>query len=47
MKPEISNLRLLVVTGLALAGLTDSQTLRADEVSDWNQNMFTAVTCIV
>jgi len=33
----------LLAAGLALAGLAGSATLHADEVSDWNQNLFTAI----
>jgi len=33
----------LLAAGLALAGLAGSANLHADEVSDWNQNLFTAI----
>jgi len=33
----------LLAAGLTLAGLAGSASLHADEVSDWNQNLFTAI----
>src|SRR5438445_7739729 len=42
MKTMNRRMQHLLAAALALAGLT-SLPLRADEVSDWNQNMFTAV----
>ena len=33
----------LIAAGLALAGLANTSSVRADEVTDWNENMFTAV----
>src|SRR5713101_8020655 len=43
MKTRNGNGRCLIFAGLALAGAIGFSGARADEVSDWNQNMFTAV----
>src|SRR5881396_3177162 len=43
MKNQSLTARCLLAAGLALAGLASLCGARADEVSDWNQNMFTAV----
>ncbi len=40
---KINKVQCLVASGLALVGLAGLPGARADEVSDWNQNMFTAV----
>jgi len=43
MKSNISKIRSIIAATLMLAGVTAITAVRADEVSDWNQNMFTAV----
>src|SRR6266542_3926106 len=43
MKNKTNKVQCLVASGLALVGLAGVSGARADEVSDWNQNMFTAV----
>ena len=43
MKNQSVTARCLLAASLALAGLAGSPGARADEVTDWNQNMFTAV----
>src|SRR2546422_4357160 len=43
MKNQSLTARCLLAASLALAGLAGSPGARADEVSDWNQNMFRAV----
>src|SRR3989442_15997503 len=43
MKSQSLTARCLLAAGLVLAGLASLCGARADEVSDWNQNMFTAV----
>ena len=40
MKNQSLTARCLLAVGLALAGLAGLSGARADEVSDWNQNMF-------
>src|SRR5262245_57899628 len=37
------NIKKLLAASLVLAGLTTNPNVRADEVTDWNRNMFTAV----
>jgi len=43
MNTKITQLRNLAATALALAGLAASPGARADEVTDWNDNMLTAI----
>src|SRR3989442_12799596 len=43
MKSQSLTARCLLAAGLVLAGLASLCGARADEVSDWNQNLFTAV----
>src|SRR5436309_6979266 len=43
MKNQSRTARCLLAAGLALAGLASLCGARADEISDWNQNMFTAI----
>src|SRR2546425_6321439 len=43
MKSKTNKVQCLIAAGLALVGLAGLSGARADEVSDWNQNMFTAV----
>ena len=41
MKSKTNKVQCLIAAGLALVGLAGLSGARADEVSDWNQNMFT------
>jgi hypothetical protein len=40
---QIMKVRILIAAGFALAVLTMPALVRADEVSDWNENTFTAI----
>jgi hypothetical protein len=43
MKNKTNKVQCLIAAGLALVGVAGLSAARADEVSDWNQNTFTAI----